>query len=223
MKLARWGMAASLFVAVAAGCTPGAPSATPAPSGPGPGNADLSGTLTWTLNSRESDPEHLNHHEEWHDTVVLNFAFNRDATEAWVDAGSSFTRNGTASGGDDLCEKQRQWSGGGPFAGSGSYLEVFVDEATNTVTYDSQVEADMTGTATCDPTSFGQGGAEWVENPLCGRDDGREVFTGARNGVIGADGRTVTFDCTAVLDTVLNETGTAHEEWHVTGVLTLAP
>jgi hypothetical protein len=215
-----------LLALVSSGCLPGGQSGGSSPPGGSevPGAADLTGTLTWTLNSRESDPASLNLHGEKEDTAVLNFVFDHDEARGWVDVGSSFTREGSETLGDDLCEKERSWSGGGLFADSeGSYLEVFVDEEAGIVDYDSYVEADMTGTATCDPTSFSQGGAEWVEIATCGRDMGTEVFTGEPHGVIGADGRTVTFNCKAVVDDVLNETGTVHEEWTVTGQLLLAP
>jgi hypothetical protein len=224
-----------LLAALAVGCQPGAsPGSTAAPAGstaapagnsPAPASADLAGTITWTLHEENDDPGHLDYTKTRSETIVIQVLFNEGEPGDWSDAGSSYSRTGSESSRDDLCTKQSSWSGAGPFASApeGTYFEVFVDRAEGIVTYDSLVGADMTGTATCDPTSYEQGAEEFFENPACGYGTGDEVVTGNPEGLIGVDGRTVTFDCTAVLDTTLNEVGTSHVEMRVTGTLTLTP
>ena len=62
---------------------------------------------------------------------------------------------------------------------------------------------------------------EWLEIPRCGDGDPGEQVTGDELGHIGADGRTITVDCTSVADTVINESGTSHIEMKLSGRLQL--
>jgi hypothetical protein len=203
----------------------------PAGSGPADGGqptaapttgADLAGTITWTLKEVDDDQAHLGFHYTRDESIVLTIQYAETSDGHWVDAGSSYTRHGTDMSNDQLCTKNGSWESAGQFAATqDSDLIVTVDRDASQMSFDADVGAELKGTATCDPTSYGQSAGEWLEKPRCGDGDPLEQVTGDELGHIGADGRTVTVDCTSVADTVLNESGTSHIEMKLSGQLQL--
>ncbi len=203
----------------------------PAVSGPAGGEqptaapatgADLAGTITWTLKEVDDDQAHLGFHYTRDESIVLTIQDAETSDSHWVDAGSSYTRHGTDMTSDQLCTKNGSWESAGQFAATqDSNLTVSFDRDTSEFGFDANVGAELKGTATCDPTSYGQSAGEWLENPRCGDGDPSEQVTGDAFGHVGADGRTVTVDCTSVADTVLNESGTSHIEMKLSGHLQL--
>ena len=220
-RLLLCGALAALTLSIA-GCAGNGPASGGQPTVAPTSGADLVGTITWTLKEVDDDPAHLGFHYVRDESIVLTIQDTETSDGHWVDAGSSYTRHGTDKESDQLCTKNASWDSAGQFAATqDSDLTVSFDGDTSEFGFDANVGAELKGTATCDPTTFGQSAGEWLENPRCGDGTPGEQVTGDAFGHIGADGRTVSVDCTSVADTVLNESGTSHIEMKLSGQLQL--